>query len=127
MPAPALVSILLATADPGPTPPRYEQAFEATPDPDGFLHFGWNTANYAIGYAICTSPSGPCTKPLDHPWLGSNFTAQGPGGQEFFTDPSGQLWMVMHAWVHGDVGYPSGARSVFVLRVVFQGGVPEAA
>ncbi len=41
----------------------------------------WNTANYAIGYAVCTSPSGPCTKALDHPWLGSNFTAQGPGAR----------------------------------------------
>jgi Glycosyl hydrolases family 43 len=87
----------------------------------------WNTANYAIGYAVCTGPLGPCHKPIDHPWLGSNFTAQGPGGQEFFTDQSGQLWMVLHAWVSGKVGYPFGARNVFVLRVVFPGGVPEAA
>ncbi|HSO94903.1 MAG TPA: glycoside hydrolase family 43 protein [Acidimicrobiia bacterium] len=87
----------------------------------------WNTADYAIGYAVCASPSGPCTKALDHPWLGSNFTAQGPGGQEFFTDPSGQQWMVLHAWVHDKVGYPFGARNLFVLRVVFVGGVPEAA
>jgi len=35
--------------------------------------------------------------------------------------------MVLHAWVHGNVGYPFGARNVFVLRVVFVGGVPEAA
>lgn len=87
----------------------------------------WNTASYAIGYAVCAGPSGPCTKPVDHPWLGSNFTAQGPGGQEFFTDPAGQQWMVLHAWVHGNVGYPFGARNVFVLRVVFVGGLPEAA
>jgi beta-xylosidase len=87
----------------------------------------WNTASYAIGYAVCTTPQGPCTKPLGQPWLGSNLTAQGPGGQEFFTDTSGRLWMVLHAWVSGKVGYPFGARNVFVLRVVFQNGVPQAA
>ena len=87
----------------------------------------WNTANYAIGYAVCASPTGPCTKPLDHPWLASNFTAEGPGGAEFFTDPSGQRWMVLHVWVDGRVGYPFGARNFFVLRVVFVGGMPEAA
>jgi beta-xylosidase len=86
----------------------------------------WNTAGYAIGYAVCSGPLGPCTKPLAQPWLASNYTAQGPGGQEFFTDPSGQLWMVLQAWVGGKVGYPFGARSVFVLRVVFPGGVPQA-
>jgi beta-xylosidase len=87
----------------------------------------WNTASYAIGYAVCAGPSGPCTKPLARPWLAASFTAQGPGGQEFFTDPSGQLWMVLHAWVDGNVGYPLGARNLFVLRVVFSGGVPGAA
>jgi beta-xylosidase len=87
----------------------------------------WNTASYAIGYAVCTTPQGPCTKPLTQPWLASNVTAQGPGGQEFFTDTSGRLWMVLHAWVSGKVGYPFGARNVFVLRVVFQNGVPQAA
>jgi hypothetical protein len=40
MPAPALGSILLATADPDRLRRWYGQAFEATPDPDGFLHFG---------------------------------------------------------------------------------------
>jgi hypothetical protein len=87
----------------------------------------WNTGSYAIGYAVCGSPLGPCTKPLAQPWLGSNFTAQGPGGQEFFTDPGGGQWMVLHAWVGGKVGYPFGARNVFVLRVEFPGGIPEAA
>jgi Glycosyl hydrolases family 43 len=87
----------------------------------------WNTDSYAIGYAVCGSPLGPCTKPLAQPWLGSNFTAQGPGGQEFFTDPGGGQWMVLHAWVGGKVGYPFGARNVFVLRVEFPGGIPEAA
>lgn len=87
----------------------------------------WNDASYAVGYAGCATPLGPCAKPLTRPWLASNATAQGPGGQELFTDTSGRLWMVLHAWVHGRVGYPFGARNVFVLRVVFSNGVPEAA
>ncbi len=87
----------------------------------------WDSANYAIGYAVCATPLGPCTKAPTNPWLASNPTAQGPGGQEFFTDPSGRLWMVFHAWVDGKVGYPTGARNLFVVHVTFVNGTPQAA
>ncbi len=40
MPAPALGSILVASADPDRLRSWYENAFETTPDPDAFLHFG---------------------------------------------------------------------------------------
>ena len=32
----------------------------------------------------------------------------GPGGQEFFVDNDGELWMIMHGWKKGDVGYNNG-------------------
>ena len=87
----------------------------------------WNTAAYAIGYAACSAPLGPCTKPSPSPWLASSERAQGPGGQEFFTDSSLNLWMAIHAWIDGQVGYPGGARNLFVLKLQFVNGVPAAA
>ena len=84
----------------------------------------WETANYAIGYAVCDSPLGPCTKPADSPWLTSTADAQGPGGPGLFTDENGQLWLALHAWIHGKVGYPQGARNLFVVPLGFANNVP---
>jgi beta-xylosidase len=87
----------------------------------------WRTAAYGIGYAVCDSPLGPCTKPVDGPWLASTDKAEGPGGQELFTDQQGRLWMVLHAWVAGKVGYPDGARNLFVVPLDFINGIPTSA
>jgi hypothetical protein len=84
----------------------------------------WATSNYAIGYAVCESPLGPCTKAADGPWLASTDKAEGPGGQDVFVDERGQIWMALHAWVRGKVGYPQGARNLFVVRLSFVNGVP---
>ena len=86
----------------------------------------WRTANYAVGYAVCETPLGPCVKPTTAPWLASSDGAQGPGGPEVFRDSNG-LWMVVHAWVGGRVGYPDGARNLFVLRLAFTAAGPVAA
>jgi beta-xylosidase len=85
----------------------------------------WDTDRYAIGYAVCTTPQGPCAK-QPGPWLSSSFKAQGPGGQELFTDESARPWMVLHAWIDGKVGYPNGRRNVFAVPLAFFGGVPQA-
>jgi len=85
----------------------------------------WQTASYAVGYAACASPLGPCLDPPG-PWLTSGGGVQGPGGPEFFTDASGQTWMSVAAWIDGTVGYPQGARNLFVLRVTFPNGAPTA-
>lgn len=87
----------------------------------------WATARYAIGYAVCDSPLGPCSKAPNGPWLASTDEAEGPGGQDVFTDEQGQLWMALHAWVRGDVGYPDGARNLFVVRLTFVNSVPTVA
>ncbi len=85
----------------------------------------WNSAEYAIGYARCATPLGPCTRASTRPWLSSNRVAQGPGGQEFFTDQAGNLWMVFHAWIDNKIGYPVGARNLFVVRITFAKGIPQ--
>ncbi len=84
----------------------------------------WLSASYAIGYAVCASPVGPCAE-APGPWLSAGGDVAGPGGQEFFTDPSGRLWMSLHAWLRGHVGYPDGARNLFALPITFRSGVPE--
>jgi beta-xylosidase len=84
----------------------------------------WSTSSYASGYAVCESPIGPCTKPAAGPWLASTGKAEGPGGEDVFVDAQGQLWMTLHAWVRGRVGYPQGARNLFVVRLTFIDGVP---
>lgn len=91
-----------------------------------FLFFSgndWRTASYAIGYASCTSPTGPCTS-APGPWLASAKGAQGPGGEQFFTDPAGRVWMVFHAWPQSRVGYPSGKRALFVTEISIAGASP---
>jgi hypothetical protein len=86
----------------------------------------WRTADYAVGYAVCETPLGPCAKPANRPWLAASDGAQGPGGPELFRDREG-VWMVVHGWVGGRVGYPDGARNLFVLRVAFAARGPVAA
>src|SRR3954462_4333143 len=76
-------------------------------------------------YATCASPGGPCTKVLDHPWLGSSDEGAGPGGAEFFLDGDGKPQMVFHAWHAGKVGYDVGGyRSVFTSGLALVDGRP---
>jgi hypothetical protein len=85
----------------------------------------WQTAGYAIGYATCATPQGPCTKPQASPLLASTDTLAGPGGPEFVVDGQGQRWMSFHGWGAPDVGYPRGRRMLFLTPVRFDGGVPH--
>jgi len=86
----------------------------------------WESANYAIGYAECQGPLGPCEKrTTDRPLVASSSGALGPGGQEFVTDEKGQLWMAYHAWSQPTVGYANGgARSLHMTPVSFENGIP---
>ena len=81
-------------------------------------------AGYAIGYATCAGPQGPCAKPQNTPLLASSGTLAGPGGPEFVVDERGQRWMSFHGWGGVDVGYPRGRRMLFVLPVHFDAGRP---
>ena len=78
----------------------------------------WNTDRYSIGYATSTRVTGPYTKvTAKRPWFTSDSSVAGPGGQEWFVDDSGQLWMAYHGWTPGNVGYPRGARSLRLAPV----------
>jgi beta-xylosidase len=86
---------------------------------------GWSSDRYAIGYATATRVDGPYRKATtDGPWLSSDRSVAGPGGQEWFVDRTGQVWMAYHGWRPGRVGYPVGARSLRLAKVSFAGGTP---
>jgi beta-xylosidase len=87
----------------------------------------WNTDRYAIGYATAADLLGPYTKATTTgPWFASDDAVAGPGGQEWFTDSSGQLRMAYHGWQPAQVGYPGGARSLRLVVVSLAGGSPVA-
>eukprot|EP00912_Choanoflagellata_sp_UC4_P000508 UC4_evm4s317 len=66
---------------------------------------------YSIGYAECDR-NWNCNKVTtdNHgPWFGPSYNdSVGTGGQEFFTDEAGEVWMVFHAWDKGKAGYQNG-------------------
>ena len=67
----------------------------------------YKTADYAIGYARCKTPVGPCTRPTTLPLLASGGAVSGPGGPNPFKDASGGLRLAYAAWDLGRVGYPA--------------------
>ncbi len=82
----------------------------------------WATPNYAIGVAVCESVTGPCTKPLDRPWLSSIDFYSGPGGQEFF-DSDGRIWMIHHGFLPGQASQ-NGTRRLYLDALEFTGDNP---
>ncbi len=86
---------------------------DGTPGPLRLFYSGsaWPSSSYAIGYAHCSSPLGPCVDACkQRPWLASYNETAGPGGAEIFTDPmvGWKPWVVFHGWQKGKAGYDHG-------------------
>ncbi len=82
------------------------------------------SSGYAIGYAICESPLGPCTDSPNNPVLESASGMSGPGGPSLFRGPNG-LEIAFSAWA-ASVGYDNGGyRALYIASVTFRGGVPR--
>ncbi len=86
----------------------------------------WSSAKYAIGYAVCQGPLGPCAKPSSVPLLSSEGAMAGPGGPSVFADQQGALWLAFHAYVAPDVGYPN-SRELFIRSLSLLNGQPVLA
>lgn len=69
----------------------------------------WNSPNYATGYAVCSGPLGPCTRPSSSPLMRSVSGAWGPGGADGMADQRGRFIAMYHAWNRSSV---AGARRV---------------
>lgn len=67
----------------------------------------YRSDRYAIGYARCAGPAGPCTKAADNPLLASTGDRLGPGGPAAFVDLDGRLRMAYHWWNAPYTSYPS--------------------
>ena len=105
----------------GPTMVRVGKAYYL------FYSSGWyDSANYAVGYAVCTSPRGGCRKVTTAgPWLRSRSVAAGPGGQSVFRDRLGRWRIAYHAWSPTKVGYRAGgARQLWIDQLTFTSGRP---
>ncbi len=84
----------------------------------------YDSADYAIGYATCTSPLGPCTDSVNNPVIVSSGAMAGPGGPSPYFGPTG-LELGFSAW-DGTVGYGDGGyRAMYTASVTFQHGVPS--
>ncbi|HXQ44238.1 MAG TPA: glycoside hydrolase family 43 protein [Acidimicrobiales bacterium] len=90
----------------------------------------WNSAGYAVSYAVCDGPVGPCNKPVGSPVLHSDVHRLGPGGESLVTDAQGNWWMAYAAWdgPASDYSYAAGDfRSLWIAPVTFVGAVPDIA
>lgn len=67
----------------------------------------WKSANYATGYAVCQSITGPCTRGSVNPLLSSTSTQLGPGGADAFVDKFGNLQLMYHYWNAPYTNYPN--------------------
>jgi beta-xylosidase len=105
-------TVLLSTAE------RWEGNVIEAPSPivyDGriYLFYSGNryvTSRYAIGYAVCRKPLGPCERRSSEPLLASDGAVAGPGAQTPVVDDAGRLRLAYSAWRAGRVGYQSPAR-----------------
>jgi hypothetical protein len=65
----------------------------------------WESPDYAVGYARCAGPLGPCRK-AGAPVLTSRGRRLGPGGASPFVGPRGRLYLAYHYWNAPYTSYP---------------------
>lgn len=76
----------------------------------------WATGRYAMGYARCAGPLGPCKEMSGGgPWVSTRGDVVGPGGGAVFGGPEGALHLAYHAWA-GGIGYAAGGRRVLHIE-----------
>ncbi|MBG0565462.1 family 43 glycosylhydrolase [Actinoplanes sp. NEAU-A11] len=79
---------------------------------------------YAVGYATCDGPLGPCQDAAENPILSSSPAAAGPGHSYVVTRPDGSTWMLYHAWPPDAVGSVLPGRQLWLDRLTWENGRP---
>jgi len=82
----------------------------------------YTTADYKIGYAVCTSPVGGCVK-RRRPLLATSGRIAGPGTPDAFRDTAGRIRMAYSAWTRGLVGAASGRHTHIATLAIGRHGV----
>ena len=96
-----------------------------------YLFFSANSyagPEYAVGYAVCDTPLGPCQKAPENPILKSDMTPPlviGPGHQSLIVDDAGQTWLVYHAWEVTSAGLRGGRRLMWLDKLEWVDGKPK--
>jgi beta-xylosidase len=111
------------------TPAGYTMFFSAH-------HFGWEAdqrlSQYAMGYATCRGPMGPCTDAPNNPILYSYNNPEagclsGPGHQSVFEVGTRQF-IVFHAWAaRAGCRNAQKGRYMYIAPLNWRGGTPEIA
>ena len=81
--------------------------------------------SYAVGYATCKGPLGPCEKSPENPILKTGEGAVGPGHVAVVEDGAGRSWVAYHAWPPDAVGSVYPGRVLWLDRLTWKGGKPE--
>lgn len=84
----------------------------------------YDEAEYAVGYASCDGPLGPCRDAPENPILVSGPGAAGPGHCSVVTGPDGNDWMLYHAWRPDAIGSAEPGRTMWLDRVDWEDGKP---
>lgn len=88
----------------------------------------YTTEKYAVGYAVCETPLGPCEDAEENPILVSDLTdtpqVVGPGHQTIVMDDHGDTWLVYHVWQVTSGGQLTTNRQVWMDRLVWEDGQP---
>ena len=98
---------------------------------DGYYLFysanSYADERYAVGYARCESPTGPCGKAAENPILASHTGGAraviGPGGQSLF-QVGDQTWMAYHVWTATPDGQQGDSRTMWLDRLDWVNGRP---
>jgi beta-xylosidase len=79
---------------------------------------------YAVGYATCDTPLGPCRDAAENPILAASPAAAGPGHSYLVTLADGGTWLLYHAWPPDAVGSVTPGRQLWLDRVDWADGKP---
>ncbi|MET8349850.1 MULTISPECIES: glycoside hydrolase family 43 protein [unclassified Micromonospora] len=88
-----------------------------------FAANAYDRAEYAEGYAICESPTGPCVKAAENPILKTSEAASGPGHASMVVK-DGRTWLLYHAWPPGQEGSVDPGRQTWLDEVTWVDGKP---
>ena len=81
----------------------------------------YDTDSYAVGYATCTSPLGPCHDAAENPILHTRCRAHGPGHNALI-EVDGRTWIVYHAWLPNHAG---DKRVLWIDKLDWRDGKPR--
>ncbi|MDX6263361.1 MAG: hypothetical protein QOH84_5049 [Kribbellaceae bacterium] len=82
----------------------------------------YDKAEYAVGHALCETPTGPCVKSGD-PILTTSADAAGPGHNMVLVKDD-RYWFVYHAWDPALVGVDPPGRTMWLSELTWNGDVP---